>query len=76
MSLDSIFALGIFALTLGLIISEKLHRTVAGLAGVATLLLLRVLSPSQALSYVDFNTLLVLMGMMIDREHREKNRGV
>ncbi|MBN1777249.1 MAG: ArsB/NhaD family transporter [Clostridiales bacterium] len=65
MSLTSIFALGIFVITLGLIISEKLHRTVAALAGVATLLLLRVLTPSQALQYVDFNTLLVLMGMMI-----------
>ncbi|MBE0601497.1 MAG: hypothetical protein IH607_06880, partial [Firmicutes bacterium] len=65
MSLPSIFALGIFAVTLGLIISEKLHRTVAAMAGVAALFLLRILTPSQALAYVDFNTLMVLAGMMI-----------
>jgi Na+/H+ antiporter NhaD/arsenite permease-like protein len=65
MSLASIFALGIFVITLGLIITERLHRTVAGLAGVAALFLLRILTPSQALSYVDFNTLMVLTGMMI-----------
>ena len=65
MSLSTIFAIGIFVITLGLIISEKLHRTVAAMAGVSALLLLRVLTVSQALSYVDFNTLGVLMGMMI-----------
>jgi Na+/H+ antiporter NhaD/arsenite permease-like protein len=65
MSLSTILALGVFAVTLGLIISEAVHRTVAALAGVVVLLLLRVLTPSEALSYVDFNTLCVLMGMMI-----------
>ncbi len=65
MSISTIFALGIFVITLGLIISETLHRTLAAMAGVAVLLLLRVLTPSQALSHVDFNTLGVLMGMMI-----------
>lgn len=65
MSPTSIFALGIFAVTLGLIIFEKLHRTVAALAGVAALFLLRILTPEQALAYVDFNTLMVLSGMMI-----------
>ncbi|HRX07587.1 MAG TPA: ArsB/NhaD family transporter [Candidatus Limiplasma sp.] len=65
MSLTSIFALGVFIIVLGLIISEKLHRTVAAMAGVVVVLLVRILTPSQALQYVDFNTLLVLMGMMI-----------
>ena len=65
MSLTSLFALGVFIIVLGLIISEKLHRTVAAMAGVVVLLLVRILTPSQALQYVDFNTLLVLMGMMI-----------
>ena len=65
MSLPTILALGIFVVTLGLIISEKLHRTVAALAGASALLLLKVFSPAQALAYVDFNTLSVLMGMMI-----------
>ena len=65
MSLSTIVALGIFVITLGLIISEKLHRTVAAMAGASLLMLLKVLTPSAALSYVDFNTLGVLMGMMI-----------
>jgi Na+/H+ antiporter NhaD/arsenite permease-like protein len=65
MSLTTILSLGIFVVTLGLIISEKLHRTVAAMAGASALLLLHVFTPSRALSYVDFNTLGVLMGMMI-----------
>ena len=65
MSLSSIFALIVFIITLALIITEKLHRTVAAMAGVVMLLILRVLTTSQALSYIDFNTLGVLMGMMI-----------
>ena len=65
MSIETILSLGIFAVTLGLIISETLHRTVAAMLGASALLLLHIFSPSQALSYVDFNTLGVLMGMMI-----------
>ncbi len=65
MSLATILSLGVFVVTLGLIISEKLHRTVAAMAGASALLMLRIFTPSQALSYVDFNTLGVLMGMMI-----------
>ena len=65
MSLTTILSLGVFVVTLGLIISEKLHRTVAAMAGASALLLLHVFTPARALSYVDFNTLGVLMGMMI-----------
>jgi len=65
MSLASIFAIVVFVITLALIITEKLHRTVAAMAGVAALLILRVLTTSEALKYIDFNTLGVLMGMMI-----------
>ena len=65
MSLTTILSLGVFVVTLGLIISEKLHRTVAAMAGASVLLMLHVFTPARALSYVDFNTLGVLMGMMI-----------
>jgi len=76
MSLTSIFALGVFIIVLGLIISEKLHRTVAAMAGVVVVLLVRILTPSQALQYVDFHPLLVLMGMMIGVSHVKKTRVV
>ena len=48
-----------------LIISERIHRTVIALTGAVILLILGVFGQSQALSYVDFNTLGLLIGMMI-----------
>ena len=65
MSPSSIIALVVFLITLGLIITERLHRTVAAMAGVAVMLIMRVLTTSEALAYIDFNTLGVLIGMMI-----------
>ena len=47
------------------IISEKIHRTVAAMAGGIVLIFLHVLSVDQAISYIDFNTIGVLIGMML-----------
>lgn len=49
----------------GIIISEKIHRTIVALAGASLLILLGVLSQDAAFSHIDFNTLGLLMGMMI-----------
>ena len=65
MSLTAIFALGVFVVTFILIMTEALHRAVAALAGVSVLLVFRVFTLQQALSHVDYNTLGVLIGMMI-----------
>lgn len=48
-----------------LLFTEKLNRAVAVMLGAATMVLLSVLSYKQAISGVDFNTIALLIGMMI-----------
>ena len=60
-----IIAILVFVLVIGLIISEKVHRAAAALAGAVVLILTGVMSGQKALSYIDFNTISVLVGMMI-----------
>lgn len=58
-------AIAIFAVTYIIIISEKIHRTVIALTGAALMILLGVLNQERAIEGVDFNTLGLLIGMMI-----------
>lgn len=60
-----IISLVIFAVTMVLIMTEKLHRTAAALAGSVLLLITGVLTVSSSVSYVDINTIGVLVGMML-----------
>lgn len=55
----------IFIVVYALIISEKIQRTIVALAGAVLLLVLGIFKQDQALRYVDFNTLGLLIGMMI-----------
>lgn len=55
----------IFVATYALIISEKIHRTVLAMAGAVLMILLGVLNQEEALHGVDFNTLGLLIGMMV-----------
>lgn len=59
----------IFGVTFGLIISEKIHRTVIGAFGAILMVLFGMVgkfyTPEQALEAIDFNTIGLLMGMMI-----------
>lgn len=65
MELNQITAIVIFVVALGIIMSEKIHRTLVALAGAALLMLINVLDFEQAMSHIDFNTLGVLFGMML-----------
>ena len=47
------------------IISERVHRSVAAMAGAILLLLTHVLTIESAVTYVDMNTIGVLVGMML-----------
>lgn len=47
------------------IISEKVHRAAAAVAGAVMLLLVHVLDVESAVLYIDFNTIGVLVGMMM-----------
>ncbi len=58
-------ALVIFLITYGLIISEKVQRTVIALFGAMLMVLAGVISQEQAIHHIDFNTLALLIGMMI-----------
>lgn len=60
-----IIAVTVFLIVILLIISERVHRTAAAMAGAMVLILTGVMSADKALSYIDFNTIGVLVGMMI-----------
>ena len=65
MTSTQIIAIVIFLVTMAAILTEKLHRTVAAVAGARLLILNGVLSVESGFSYVDLNTLGVLIGMML-----------
>ena len=58
-------AIGIFVVALGLIVSEKLHRTKIALAGAVLIVVTQTISQEQAIAAIDFNTLGLLAGMML-----------
>ena len=55
----------VFLLVYALIVSDKIHRTIAALAGAAAVIALGVLDQEQAIRAIDFNTIGLLTGMMI-----------
>ncbi|MFZ5631805.1 MAG: SLC13 family permease [Bacillota bacterium] len=60
-----IFATAVFLITYAVIVSEKIHRAVAALVGASLIVLTKVLSVEQAVEAIDFNTIGLLVGMMI-----------
>ena len=69
MSLTQVAATAVFVATFVLILSERLHRTIAAMAGAGVMLLIGMVlgfyNQEQALRAIDFNTLGLLLGMMI-----------
>lgn len=55
----------LFVVVYGIIVSEKIHRTIIALFGATLLLVLGILTQTEAISYIDFNTIGLLAGMMI-----------
>ena len=62
--MQSTIAIGIFAIVMIAIISDKVDSTAASVAGAVLLLLSHILTVEKAVSY-DFNTLGLLIGMML-----------
>lgn len=58
-------ALVVFIITYALIMSEKVHRAIAALLGGMILIIGGVLSQEKAIEHIDWNTLGLLIGMMI-----------
>ena len=60
-----IISIVVFLAVMVAIVSEKIHRTVAAVAGAVVLIFLHILSVEKAVEYIDFNTIGVLIGMML-----------
>ncbi len=60
-----VFATAVFIITYAIIVSEKIHRTAIALVGAAILGLAGIVSPEGAVHSIDFNTIGLLVGMMI-----------
>ena len=65
MNTEAVISVIVFLLVMAAIISEKMHRAVAAMAGAVILLLFHVLSVDEATTYLDINTIGVLVGMML-----------
>ncbi len=65
MEQQGIWAIGIFLFTYGLIISEKVHRTILAMLGALVMIAAGIVPQETALRHIDFNTLGLLAGMMM-----------
>ena len=64
-SIITAIAVAVFLFTYALIISERVHRTVAALFGAAIVLFTRIVPWEKLPEYLDLDTLFLLIGMMI-----------
>ncbi len=60
-----ITAISIFIIIYGVIISEKINRTTIAVFGATMLLLFKIITQEKAIETIDFNTIGLLIGMMI-----------
>jgi Na+/H+ antiporter NhaD/arsenite permease-like protein len=65
MDQQAVWAIIIFLIVYALIISEKVHRTVLAMLGAILLIATGITDQETALAHIDFNTLGLLVGMMI-----------
>ena len=65
MTAEAIVGIAIFVATYALIATERIHKTLAALAGGVLMVLLGVVSQEQAFEEIDFNVIFLLAGMMI-----------
>lgn len=65
MNSQQIIAILIFVCVMAAIISEKINRTVVALSGAILMILAGILTLDTGLKHVDFNTIGVLIGMML-----------
>jgi Na+/H+ antiporter NhaD/arsenite permease-like protein len=62
---STLLAAGVFLITYGLIVTERVNRTVAALLGGVVMILLGVLNQELAFDAIDWNVIFLLAGMMI-----------
>jgi Na+/H+ antiporter NhaD/arsenite permease-like protein len=64
-TLEALAGLAIFGVTYLLIATERLHKTLAAMAGGVAMVLLGIVTQEQAFDEIDFNVIFLLAGMMI-----------
>jgi Na+/H+ antiporter NhaD/arsenite permease-like protein len=62
---EELLAGGLFIAIYALIVTEKIHRTLAALLGATLAILLKLVDQREAFAFVDFNVIFLLAGMMI-----------
>lgn len=66
MEQQAMLALAVFLLTYGMIIAEKIHRTIVAMLGALLVIILGIVDVETAIHHhIDFNTIGLLIGMMI-----------
>lgn len=65
MNLQATISIAVFLVALILIMSEKVNRTIAAVGGAIIILLTHIIENGHVTQYIDFNTIGVLIGMMI-----------
>ena len=60
-----IAGLVVFVATYALIATERVHKTIAAMAGGTAMVLLGIVSQEEAFEHIDFNVIFLLAGMMI-----------
>ena len=62
---SALLAGGLFVGVYALIVTERIHRTLAALLGASAVILLGLVTQERAFEHVDFNVIFLLTGMMI-----------
>ncbi len=62
---EELLAGGIFLVVYVLIVTEKIHRTLAALLGATVVILFKLMGQEEAFAQIDFNVIFLLAGMMI-----------
>jgi Na+/H+ antiporter NhaD/arsenite permease-like protein len=65
MTLTVVLGLAVFVGTYALIATERIHKTIAAMAGGVAMILLGIVTQEQAFEHIDFNVIFLLAGMMI-----------
>ncbi|MEO6059357.1 MAG: ArsB/NhaD family transporter [Candidatus Limnocylindria bacterium] len=65
MTFEVIAGITIFLVTYAVIATERIHKTIAAMAGGMAMILLGIVTQEQAFEHIDFNVIFLLAGMMI-----------
>ncbi|MFK7694683.1 ArsB/NhaD family transporter [Paenibacillus sp. HJGM_3] len=65
MEIQAYWAIGLFLIVYAMIVAEKVHRTIVAMIGGVAMIVFGIVDQAEAVHHIDFNTLGLLIGMMI-----------